>query len=105
MGFGWGVAVNEFRLESPSKLSGVCRLNEGREESWLLIRDMSWREASSSSPELFAPLDLGLDLSVRFVLKNRVLKPECNKWGRIINRRIARTWSPDVPGHRTQLAP
>lgn len=39
------------------------------------------REASSSSPKLFAPPDLGLDLSVRFELKNQVLKPEYKKWG------------------------
>ena len=40
-----------------------------------MIRHTPWQEASSSSPKPFAPPDLGLEFSMRFVLKNLV-KPE-----------------------------
>ena len=79
MRLGCAAAIGGSLLESPSRLSGVHALNEGREEGGIMVVDQRYVVMEGflvlirtlcSSP------GLGPDLLVRLVLRNQVLKLE-----------------------------
>ena len=81
MGLSWTVGVCGFRLEFPSGLSGFHASDKGRKERWVVVVDQRhlatvcfFIRVQTLNPWS----DSVLDLFVRFVLGNQMLKLICN---------------------------
>ena len=79
MGLCWAAAIDGSRLELPSRLTRIYTSNEGREEGGIVIvypRQIAAKGSLCRIRVLPSHADLMLDLFVRFVLRNEVLKLE-----------------------------
>ena len=82
MGFGWTVAIDEFRLELPLGLPRIHTSNEGREDGGVVVVDQGYLTVGIfliRTRTVHSFPDLGLDFFVLPVLRNQVLKLEPRK--------------------------
>jgi hypothetical protein len=79
----WTVSADGFRLELPLRLSRIHASNEGREQRGVVVVDQRRVAAEGFlvlARTLYSHPDLRLDLFMRSVLRNQVLKLESQRW-------------------------